>query len=326
MEFAPDGRLFVAEKGGTLRVVKDGELLAETFLDISSKVDAEGERGLLGIAFDPDFSSNGFVYIYCTQRASGGDPARNRVARFMAGGDTAVAGSETLVFDLDGLSGATNHNGGAIHFGRDGKLYVAVGENAQPDKAQTLDNLFGKMLRINPDGSIPEDNPFVKRTSGKNQAIWARGLRNPFSFAVQPGTGRILINDVGQSSFEEINRGKPGANYGWPLYEGTESDRKFKGPLFAYSHEGPPQTTGCAITGGAFYNPRTVQFPSSYVGDYFFADFCNGWIRKVGAGGKRVQSFATGAEQPVDLKVSEDGSLYYLELGSGSVYEIRYNG
>jgi glucose/arabinose dehydrogenase len=158
-----------------------------------------------------------------------------------------------------------------MHFGLDGKLYVAVGENANPSNAQTLGNLLGKLLRLNAGGTIPTDNPFFNEASGVNRAIWALGLRNPFTFAVQPGTGRIFINDVGQNTWEEINEGAAGANYGWPDTEGPTSDPRFRPPLFAYRH-GSSGTTGCAITGGAFYNPPSMQFPADYVGDYFFAD------------------------------------------------------
>jgi glucose/arabinose dehydrogenase len=199
MAFAPDGRLFVAEQEGILHIVENGELLGTPFLDISGRVDPAGERGLLGVAFDPDFSANNYVYIYYTQEAAGGTPHHNRVVRFTANGDRAVLSSETLVLRLDNLSSATNHNGGAIHFGKDGKLYVAVGENANPDDAQSLNNLLGKLLRINKSGTIPTGNPFYDRASGKNRAIWALGLRNPFGFAVQPGAGRIFINDVGSN-------------------------------------------------------------------------------------------------------------------------------
>src|SRR5439155_12911459 len=145
-----------------------------------------------------------------------GSPAHNRVSRFTASGDVAVAGSETVILELDDLSTASNHNGGAIHFGPDGRLYVAVGENATSANAQTLANRLGKMLRINADGSIPIDNPFSSTAVGVNRAIWALGLRNPFTFAIQPGTGRMFINDVGQSTWEEIDDGVAGANYGWP--------------------------------------------------------------------------------------------------------------
>ena len=211
MTFAPDGRLFVAEQWGTLRIIKNGRLLGTPFLNISSRVDSDGERGLLGIAFDPNFSANNYVYVYYTQEATGATPAHNRIVRFTANGDGAVLRSETLLLRLNNLSDRKNHNGGAIHFGKDGKLYAAVGENADPDNAQSLNNLLGKMLRINKDGTIPTDNPFYNKASGKNRAIWALGLRNPFSFGVQPGTGRIFINDVGSNEgfrdtpYEEIN-------------------------------------------------------------------------------------------------------------------------
>ena len=126
-----------------------------------------------------------------------------------------------MILELNNL-GATNHNGGAIHFGPDGKLYAAVGENANGSNAQTLSNLLGKMLRLNADGSIPSDNPFFNVATGNNRMIWALGLRNPFTFDFQPGTGRMFINDVGEVSWEEINDGIPGSNYGWPSAEGNE--------------------------------------------------------------------------------------------------------
>ncbi len=121
------------------------------------------------------------------------------------------------------------HQGGAIHFGKDGKLYLALGEQTAGAPAQAMDSLLGKLLRINPDGSIPEDNPFYRKAQGKYRAIWALGLRNPFTFAVQPETGRIFINDVGQSAWEEIDEGFPGANYGWPASEGLTSDARLSG-------------------------------------------------------------------------------------------------
>src|SRR5215213_10668256 len=153
------------------------------------------------------------------------------------------------------------------------------------------------------------------KASGKNRAIWALGLRNPFKFAVKPGTSTIFINDVGEDTWEEINQGAAGANYGWPIYEGPESDAKYIPPIFAYGH-GSTNTTGCSITGGAFYNPATVQFPSGYVGDYFFADFCNGWIRRYDPATDKAMGFATGLGSIVDLDVNKDGSLYYLSRGN----------
>ncbi len=320
MSFSPDGRLFVTEQGGRLRVIKNGALLATPFLTVG--VDAAGERGLLGIAFDPNFAFNQFVYVYYTTASA---PIHNRVSRFTAMGDAAAPGSEVVILELETLSSATNHNGGALHFGPDGTLFVAVGDNANGANAQTLGNRLGKFLRLHPDGAIPTSNPFFNTATGANRAIWALGLRNPYTFAFQPGTGQMLINDVGQNTWEEINAGVAGSNYGWPDTEGATTDPRFRAPIFSYGH-GTSSTTGCAISGGAFYNPTTLRFPGDYTGDYFFADYCSGWIRKLDpANGNTVTGFATGIASPVDLAVASDGSLYYLARGSGgAVFRVAY--
>jgi glucose/arabinose dehydrogenase len=314
MEIAPDGRIFVCLQGGTLRVIKNGTLLPAPFITLN--VDPNGERGLLGLAFDPNFATNNFLYLYYTVAT---DPRHNRVSRFTANGDVVVPGSETIIMELDNLTSAQNHNGGAIHFGPDGKLYVAVGENATASNAQTLSNRLGKVLRINADGSIPTDNPFFNQATGNNRSIWALGLRNPFTFAFQPGTGRLFINDVGQNTWEEINDGIAGSNYGWPDTEGPTSNPTFRSPLFAYTH-----ADGCAIAGGAFYNPATVQFPPSFVGKYFFADLCGGWIRLFDPATGTASDFASGISFPVDLKVGADGSLYYLSRGSSALFRVQF--
>src|SRR5687768_4752701 len=319
MAIAPDGRIFVCQQGGALRVIKNFALLPQPFMTLT--VDPNGERGLLGIAFDPNFASNNFLYVYYTVPI---EPRHNRVSRFTANGDVVVAGSETIILELNPLTGATNHNGGAIHFGPDGKLYIATGENATTSNSQTLSNMLGKILRINSNGSIPTDNPFFNQATGNNRSIWAIGLRNPFTFAFQPGTGRMFINDVGQSTWEEINDGIAGSNYGWPNTEGPTNNPAFRSPLFAYGH-GFSATTGCAIAGGAFYNPAVVQFPSSFVGKYFFADLCSGWIRVFDPATGTASAFASGISQPVDLQVGDDGSLYYLSIGAGSVFRVRFN-
>ncbi|MGZ5434937.1 MAG: PQQ-dependent sugar dehydrogenase [Pyrinomonadaceae bacterium] len=329
MALHPDGRIFVCQQTGELRVIKNGALLPTPFVTLT--VDPSGERGLLGIAFDPNFATNRFVYVYYTATT----PAiHNRVSRFTADSanqDVAVAGSEVVLLDLENLS-ATNHNGGAIHFGPDGKLYIATGENAVPSFSQSLANRLGKILRINSDGTIPGDNPtsfpnIAGSPTGVNRAIWAVGLRNPFTFAFQPGTTRMFINDVGQSAWEEINDGIAGSNYGWPNCEGACSppNANFRDPLFQYGH-GISSTTGCAIAGGAFYNPSTVQFPASYVGKYFFAELCSGWIRLMDPSNNTATGFASGISNPVDLQVASDGSLYYLALGSSSVFRVQFTG
>ena len=310
MQFAPDGRLFVCEQGGRLRVIKDGALLATPFVTLT--VNASGERGLLGVAFDPAFAVNHFVYAYYTATTP---TVHNRISRFTANGDVAQPGSEVVILELDNLSSATNHNGGALSFGPDGKLYAAVGENANSANAQTLANLLGKMLRLNSDGTIPSDNPFFGTATGRNRAIWALGLRNPFTFAFNPNGPEMFINDVGQNTWEEIDDGQAGANYGWPETEGPTTDPRFVAPRYAYTHA----SGGCAITGGAFYSPLNARFPADYAGDYFFADFCGGWIRRLDPNaGNAITNFASGITSPVDLKVTDDGYLYYLARGSGA--------
>ena len=315
---APDGRLFIAEQGGALRVVKNGALLAPPFATIG--VDAAGERGLIGVTLDPAFANNGFVYVHST-RSDGSGVSHNRVSRLTASGDVAAAGSEVALVDLPNLSSATNHNGGALHFGADGKLYVAVGDNATPSKSQDLADPFGKLLRFNDDGSIPNDNPFYATQSGLARAVWAYGLRNPFTFAVQPGTGRIHINDVGQGAWEEINLGAPGANFGWPASEGPDNvGADITAPLFSYKHSdanplgsGPGGFfKGFAIAGGAFY-PATGTFPAGYRDQYYFADFVSRFVGRIdAANGNAAYAFATLSDAPVDLLVGLDGALYVL--------------
>jgi glucose/arabinose dehydrogenase len=318
LQVAPDGRVFVTEKNGKVLIIKNGSLLPTPFVRLT--VDNLNERGLMSLVFDPAFASNRYVYVYYTVPGTGSTPVHNRVSRLTANGDAAVAGSELILLELDPLS-AGNHNGGGLLF-RDGKLFITTGENAVPSYSQSLNNLLGKVLRINPDGSIPADNPFYNAATGRNRAIWALGLRNPFKAAVQPGTGRIFINDVGGGSFEEINDGLAGKNYGWPGIEGFRTTQtppvNYQNPLYAYG-----RSQGCSITGGTFYNPSTVQFPGGYVGKYFFADYCNGYIKVLDAAtGTVTETFATGINRPVDMAVGPDGSMYYLARagqGGGSV-------
>jgi glucose/arabinose dehydrogenase len=333
MKFEPDGkRLFVLEKEGAIRVVKeDGTLLAAPFASLS--VNSEGERGLLGIAFDPNFASNGYIYVYYTTDAQ---PVHNRVSRLAAdpsNPDRAAAGSETHILDLEPLATAS-HNGGALDFGPDGKLYVSTGDNYYPHLAQALTSRFGKILRINPDGTIPEDNPFYN-VQGAYREIWALGLRNPFTFAfshaAQPQPGKFFINDVGQDSWEEINLGVKGGNYGWPACEGPcpqdEVGQQFANPVYSYAH--PSNTNeGSSITGGAFY--QAAQFPPEYMGSYFFADYTQGSIKRLASdaldGGSAVQAldFIDNVDSPIDIKVGPDGYLYYLSIVSGQVRRVLY--
>ena len=230
--------------------------------------------------------------------------------------------------DLDNLD-ATNHNGGAISLRRRRQaLRRGRRQRRSAANAQSLSTRLGKMLRINPDGSIPSDNPTAfagvpGAPVGVNRAIWAVGLRNPFTFALNNGgpAPTMLINDVGEGTWEEINDGLPGANYGWPDFEGVAPNPgATTNPRHAYNHSGG----ACAITGGAFYAPPTLVFPGEYLNDYFFADNCAGFIRRLDLSTGNVTGFATGVSGPVDLKVGTDGFLYYLAGGAGAVYRVAY--
>jgi glucose/arabinose dehydrogenase len=287
-------------------VIKGGRLLPEPFLTLA--VDSRWERGLIGVAPDPDFAANRFIYL--TYVAAQPYP-HHRVSRFTAQGDAAAPGSEVVLLrgdDQRKLGGQTpaGHQGGALHFGKDGKLYVAIGEQTAREPAQRLDTFQGKLLRINPDGTIPEDNPFYAKAEGKYRAIWAIGLRNPFTFAVQPGTGRIFINDVGDNKWEEVDEGVAGANYGWPESEGATTDPRFRGPIHTYPV--------ASVAGGAFC-PKDASsgFPPDYQGRYFFMDFVHGWIKVLDPDHpSRVETFATGLTRPCDLAFAPDGGLYVL--------------
>ncbi len=333
----PDGRVLVAEQGGTLRVVTAAGTVPTPALTLA--VDPAGERGLIGVTPAPDFPTTGHVYLYYTVPAANGAAPFNRVSRFTLAGDTADPASEVVVVNLDPLGAATNHNGGGLRFGPDGKLYVAVGDNAAPANAQSAANRLGKVLRLNPDGSVPADNPTavdgIGPTSGANRGIWAAGLRNPYTLDVDPGTGEVFINDVGQASFEEVNRGRAGANFGWPATEGAFDPAtfpQFTNPVVSYPHGGTAAVTGNSITGGAFLSAAAERFPAEYVGDYFFVDLNGGTVGRRDRDTGAVTAFATGVDAASPLvtgaAVTPAGDLLYMNYGpapgDGKVLRISY--
>ena len=315
-EIAPDGRIFVLERSGKIKIVKDGELLPTPFADLPSE--NTGDRGLIGIAFDPDFGvSNHYVYFYYT-----GHDLLNHLVRFSADQDVATNGPIEL-FRTSSPSHEL-HVGGSIRFGPDGKLYFAVGDNGNGSLAQDLSNPHGKILRINKDGSIPADNPFADQP-GKLGAIWAYGFRNPWRFQFDSATGRLYVGDVGDFTWEEVNRVVKGGNYGWPVHEGicTSGCAGYIDPLYVYPHAGE----SAAVTGGPVY--RAQMFPPEYQGDLFFGDYAKGFIRNadLDANGDitAVHDFDDQAGSVVDLKVAPDGSLYYITYFPGALYRITYN-
>lgn len=319
MTFAPDGRLFVGDTTkGQIRLIKNGALQPNPVLSLD--INKQSERGINGIAIDPNFATApaGQKYIYVYYTTNEPTPV-NRLSRFTistSNADQLDPNSELpLIINIPSTNG--NHNGGALNIGADGKLYLGVGEAGVASNAQDLSNLLGKVLRINRDGSIPADNPFVG-TPGARPEIWAYGLRNPFTGAIRPGTSTLYINDVGQSSWEEVDDIQKGANYGWPNVEGVASNPAFVNPIHAYPREG-----STAVTGGTFYTGS--DFPSSYAGDYFFADYLQRRIRVMDTATKQVTIFASATPQFVDLDVNPlDGSLYGLAI-NGAVQRIAYN-
>lgn len=322
--FTPDGRILVTEKEGRVRVIQNGSLIATPALTLP--VNVVSERGLLGIALDPAFASNGFVYLYYTTSNLSFQPPghpfaspKNRIARFTISGNVISAGSQTIILD-DIFSDAGNHNGGWIQFGPDGKLYASTGDGgANSMNAQTLANLSGKILRINADGTIPSSNPFFN-TAGARREIFCWGLRNPWRFTWD-GSGRLFIGDVGSNKFEEINVGGPGLNYGWPIVEGLANRPGFVDPIYNYPHG-----NGAAITLGVF-SDGTV-YPSQYAGLLFFGDSSQGFVRTLkfnpGNGTATVQAFATDIPGPVHFQSGPDGLIYYAAIGSNEIRRFNF--
>jgi glucose/arabinose dehydrogenase len=324
MAVAPDHRIFVAEKPGVVRVIQNGQLSSKPVLKLPT--DWSVLQGLGGIAVDPNFSVNHYLYIYYTVP---GSSRHDQVDRFTVKNNVALPSSEKTILVLP-ASGDGEHNGGSLVFGADGDLYIGVGDNHQAANPQSLSSVFGKILRIEPDGTIPSDNPFYNQTTGINRAIWAIGLRNPFTAAVQQGTGEYFINEVGEDTWEKVDRGVAGANYGWPITENATGDPRFQRPLYVYAH-GTNDANGCAIVGGTFYDPSRPSFPGSYRGDYFFADYCGSWIHQLDPATGAESGFAANLPHHlVGLAVGQGGGLLVLSEGNrlytGALNMIEYVG
>jgi glucose/arabinose dehydrogenase len=325
--FLPDGRFLVTEKGGTLKLVTDGVAAAAGSMSVCTG----SEMGLLGIALDPAFAVNGFVYLYRTSASGGCSDSTGRFNQVVRG---IFANGQVGSFDpiLTGIrTDGGNHDGGALRIGPDGKLYVGVGDTGTGDGgppgsstnpySQDLSHLEGKILRLELDGSVPAGNPFVA-TPGARGEIFAYGFRNPFRFGFDPFSAALWVGDVGQSTIEEIDRVVAGGNHSWPYCEGTlPNGCAGTGevvPVYEYSHNGG----NASITGGAF------AVGGSRAGEYYFADYIFDTIWRAALDETRAQfvgtpdTVVTNAGAPVDFAFGPDGALYYVAYSDGAVRRL----
>ncbi|MBA3986420.1 MAG: PQQ-dependent sugar dehydrogenase [Flavobacteriales bacterium] len=332
IKHAGDDRLFVVEQGGSIKILNpDGSVNPSPFLNISSIVNSGGERGLLGLAFHPDYTTNGYFYVYYTNTSN-----NTQISRFSVNtGNPNIADATSELQMLSFTQPFTNHNGGHIAFGPDGKLFIASGDGGSggdpQNNSQTLTTLLGKILRLDvdlPAPYVPADNPFIDNSAVLDE-IWAYGVRNPWKFSFDSVTGDLWIADVGQSALEEINKesgSEGGLNYGWRCYEGNNpfntnqcpdpSELTF--PVAVYNRA----SGRCSITGGYVY--RGTENPAME-GLYFFADLCSNQIGTVNASGDLVFQGVFAASSITSFGVDFNNELYLTAFGGGSVYKIKDN-
>ena len=324
-----DSRLFVVEQPGRIRVIQNGQLLATPFLDITSRVLAGGERGMLSVAFHPQFSSTGFFYVYFT-----GPSGEIRIERFTASPNANQASASTAKVILTVAHPLSNHNGGLAMFGPDGMLYLGLGDGGgggDPNgNGQNQATLLGKLLRIDVSTgdpySIPSGNPFAGRTDARPE-IWAMGLRNPWRFAFDRGSGNLYLADVGQGATEEVNvvtTTRAGVNYGWNVLEGSScyaasscSKQGFELPVLEYGHENGQ----CSVTGGFVYRGSAMP---ELRGTYLYADYCAGWVRSFVYTGTATdkREWDLGSVGSVTSFGEDAAGELYLTSGNGRVYRF----
>ncbi len=333
-----DDRLFVIEKTGKIRIIKDNSLVASPFLDITTKVRSSGnEQGLLGMAFHPDYKKNGLLYVNYTDRSNS---TMTVIEEYKVSADSNKIDSTSGRMLLTVVQPYTNHNGGCIKFGKDGYLYIGMGDggsaNDPQNNAQNKKSRLGKILRIDVDTSasfkVPASNPFVHDSSYLPE-IWAVGMRNPWRFSMDKLTGDIWIGDVGQGSWEEVDfepYGDPGGhNYGWRCYEGNadfnlagcDVKSKFTFPIFDYLSD--ETINGCSVTGGYVY--RGSRFPTLY-GKYIYGDYCSGkiWTLEKKAGNAYANTLVFDFTNNALTSFGEDaqGNLYFADASTSSIYQI----
>jgi glucose/arabinose dehydrogenase len=319
MAWGPGGEIYVAGRAGSIWVLRPG---APEPIEMGTiAVAIEGERGLSGIAVDPDFAANQQLWIYYTADE---EPARNRLARVTVRRDR-LAGEEVL---LEGPDLAHDrHNGGCLRFAPDKNLFLTVGDDYQGAvTAQNPHDIRGKVLRLDRDGGPAPGNPFRGNGDG-DPRVFALGFRNPWRCAIRPGTGQLFVGDVGEDKWEEIDIVTAGANYGWPTVEGPDPAGRsgFAYPLFSYPHTGDGRAS---VIGGDHARPGDLR--ADYQGQYFFADFSLGRIYRMVLDAQTrpvwTEVWATDVPGPVELRFGPDGALYYLANGIGELRRIAWVG
>jgi glucose/arabinose dehydrogenase len=307
MALAPDGRVFFNERlTGKIRIInQQWQLVTTTFCQLS--IATSGEQGLLGLALDPDFTNNRFVYVYHTASS----PLRNRVVRYTESSGSCT--QETII--LDNLPASTNHNGGIIQFGPDGKLYVIIGDAENTANAQTVTSLAGKILRVNPDGSAPSDNPFFSNANVNAKLVFSLGHRNSYGFTFHPHTTHLWESENGPADNDEINRAVASGNYGWPTVKGIAGNPSFRDPILAY-------TPTIAPTGIIAIPENSSTYPVAYRNNLLFVDFNGGKIRRVVLSGADLTQLGTSSI----AYNGGNGGLLSLMLGAdGFVYVSNTN-
>jgi glucose/arabinose dehydrogenase len=334
---APQGdrRQFIVERAGRVRIVDNGQLLAAPFLDIGGRTSTGGERGLLSLAFHPQYASNGYFFIYHSDLAGNIVVERLRVAAGNANAADPASSAALLTIPHPGFS---NHYGGLLGFGPDGMLYIGTGDGGgagDPNRnAQNLGSLLGKLLRVDVDAAapgyaVPLDNPF-RGQAGRRGEIWAYGLRNPWRYAFDPDHGLLYIADVGQERNEEVDvapLGQGGNNYGWNIMEGTQcyngaacDQSGLTSPAYEYTH-GAGGANGCAITGGYVYRGAAIP---QLRGEYLFSDYCGGWLKSLRYQNGRASTardWAAGAGNVVSFGRDGQNELYLLNA-AGAVLRV----
>lgn len=331
-------KMFVTEKGGAVRIVKSNGVLVSDPL-VTFHVNTESERGLLGIALDPDYAANHAFYVYYTTAPGAknysGEP-KNRVSRLNPRKNKPGFREKIILDQIP--SDAGNHNGGDIHFGFDGKLYISVGDSgcgACHDQAQTLDSLRGKILRINGNGTIPTDNPFYN-TPGARKEIYAYGFRNPWRFGLRSSNQTYIVADVGEGTWEEIDSLEAGGNFGWNNYEGpcladtpncnpntTDFGSTIK-PIHWYNHSSGSEI-GNVIAGGVF--AENSNYPAPYANAYFYGDEGAGWVHYLTLDGNNhvlTQGDFDNDAQAAAFGRGRDGNVYAVSYGAGAIYKYVY--